>query len=298
MGRAIKLSPERIQDDAAFAEYGVDSIVAVALANSLNQSLGLSMSATVIFDHGSVERLAKHVAGLFSAASTTARAPEEYGGRTRRSLRQASPDEPQEPAVITSARESWRAVSPQPGRYLRALIGRPGTIEDLRVISAELPELAADEVLIGVRAFSLNFGDLLCVRGLYPTMPPYPFTPGVEASGIVCAVGAQVRSVRVGEPVIALSSERLGAHATGFVCSERQVLQLPERLSFQEACALPAVALTTIAALRKAQLQSGERILIQTAAGGVGLVAVQLAQHRGAEIFATAGSAQKLDYLR
>ena len=74
-------------------------------------------------------------------------------------------------------------------------------------------------------------------------------------------------------------------------------LAKPPALSFEQACALPAVSLTMIDAFHKAQLKQSERILIQTAAGGTGLIAVQLARHYGAEIYATAGSAEKLDYL-
>jgi acyl transferase domain-containing protein/threonine dehydrogenase-like Zn-dependent dehydrogenase len=153
-------------------------------------------------------------------------------------------------------------------------------------------------VRIAVRAFSLNFGDLLCVKGLYPTMPPYPFTPGIEASGVVVLTGSAVTSIREGDAVIVGMGESLGGQASMITCKEENVFAKPEELSHEEACALPAVAITMIDAFRKARLKRGERILIQTAAGGIGLIAVQLAQHHGAEIYATAGSSSKLDYLR
>src|SRR5205085_5733302 len=72
----------------------------------------------------------------------------------------------------------------------------------------------------------------------------------------------------------------------------------PASLSFEEACALPVVAITMIAAFEKACLKWGEKILIQTATGGTGLIAIQLANHYGAQIYATAGSQLKLDYLK
>src|SRR5690606_17816226 len=89
----------------------------------------------------------------------------------------------------------------------------------------------------------------------------------------------------------------LGAHATALTCAETRVFPRPAGLSFEAACAMPGVAMTMIECFKKAQLKSGERILIQTAAGGVGLIAVQLPRHAGAEIYATAGCEAKLDYL-
>ncbi|HXO70882.1 MAG TPA: beta-ketoacyl synthase N-terminal-like domain-containing protein, partial [Bradyrhizobium sp.] len=185
----------------------------------------------------------------------------------------------------------------RPGGY-RVVLEGPGDIDTVRVEETPVADLADNQVRIAVRAFSLNFGDLLCVRGLYPTMPPYPFTPGFEVSGVVTALGKAVRSVRVGDAVFALTGESLGGHATVVNCPEQWVIRKPAALSYEEACALPVVAITMIDVFDKAKLRKGEKILIQTAAGGTGLIAVQLAKHHGAEIFCTAGSARKLDYLK
>src|SRR5207237_7002604 len=86
--------------------------------------------------------------------------------------------------------------------YHRVIIEGPGGTDDLRVIESGVAALKENEVRIAVRAFSLNFADLLCLRGLYPTMPPYPFTPGFEASGVVVSTGSAVTSVRRGDSVI------------------------------------------------------------------------------------------------
>ena len=126
-------------------------------------------------------------------------------------------------------------------------------------------------------------------------MPPYPFTPGTEAAGVVLEVGDVVTSVRPGDDVVCLSQ---GCHATVVTCAEAHVLPKPVGISFEEACALPVVALTMLDAFEKSDPQPGERILIQTAAGGIGLIAVELARNCGSEIIATAGSQAKLDYLR
>ena len=181
--------------------------------------------------------------------------------------------------------------------YRKLLLDRPGDIDGIRLVSAPVPGPGANQVQIAVRAYALNFGDLLCVRGLYPHMPDYPFTPGFEVSGVVVAVGADVRNVRVGDEVIALADEAMGGQATLLTCDAWTAIAKPSALSFEQACALPAASLTMIDAFRKAQLRRGERILIQSAAGGTGLIAVQLAGHYGAEIYATAGSQGKLAYL-
>ncbi|TMC14194.1 MAG: zinc-binding dehydrogenase, partial [Chloroflexi bacterium] len=129
-------------------------------------------------------------------------------------------------------------------------------------------------------------------------MPPYPFTPGFEASGVVLDVGRAVTAFQTGDPVFALAGASLGGQASAMICPEEHVFHKPAALSFEEACALPVVAITMIAAFEKARLKPREKILIQTATGGTGLIAIQLAKHYGAQIYATAGSQSKLDYLK
>ena len=183
------------------------------------------------------------------------------------------------------------------GGYHKVVLERPGDIDDLRVVVSDVPAMGRHEIRIAVKAFSLNFADLLCVRGLYPNMPPYPFTPGLEVSGIVARVGEGVKSFQPGDPVIAMAGKPLGGHATQLTCPAEQVFLKPESLSFEEATALPIVAITMLVAFEKANVQWGERVLIQTATGGTGLMAVQLAKYYGATLFATAGSDPKLKYL-
>ncbi|MED1663357.1 SDR family NAD(P)-dependent oxidoreductase [Brevibacillus laterosporus] len=312
---SLKMEEERIQNDRSFSEYGVDSIVAVNLVNLLNKQCNLRLQTTVLFDFNNVDELTKHIIL-------------EYRDILLDSLQESVPvlkepsmqpwDESM-PKVVeesqykahSSKRRSWRnnrfstpAVLSasdtglgQHSTFYRVVMDRPGGIEDIKVIHSEIPAMKANEVRISVRAFSLNFGDLLCLRGLYPTMPPYPFTPGFEASGVVIDVGEAVTSVQQGDEVIVALGASFGGQASLITCLEEQVFFKPSTLSFEEACTLPASAMTMINAFRKAQLKQGDKILIQTATGGTGLIAVQLAKHYGAEIYATAGSKHKLDYL-
>ncbi len=178
------------------------------------------------------------------------------------------------------------------------IIESPGYVDDLKLVPVSPREPEADEIQIEVRAFSLNFGDLLCVKGLYPTMPPYPFTPGFEVAGIAVKVGKSVKRIKAGDPVISIMGPKMGGHSSNVTVSENWVVKKPDILSFEEACSLPITFLTVYHVFDAIKPQHGEKILIQTAAGGTGLIAVQLAMHAGAEIYATAGSDEKLEYLK
>ncbi|WP_146662603.1 beta-ketoacyl synthase N-terminal-like domain-containing protein, partial [Enhygromyxa salina] len=196
----------------------------------------------------------------------------------------------------SSPAESSPAESSVVGQAV--LIRRPGTIETLELATIRVGAPGPGQVRVRTRAFSLNFGDLLSVRGLYPTMPPYPFTPGFELAGVIDAIGPGVTSAAVGDEVIAVMGAGMGAHASVVLVDASAVIRKPNNVSFAEACATPVAYLTAEHALSRAQLREGETILIQSAAGGVGLFAVQLALGVGATIYGTASTATKLDYLR
>ena len=279
LAESLGLDAREIQYGSQFREYGLDSIIAVQMVNLIGQRLGLVLETTVLFDYDTVRTLAEFLVERHSLCASSFQRDEGA---------------PSTPSVGEPAATLPISV---PSTYQRVLLERPGQIDGIQVVSSPCRPLAADELRVAVKAFSLNFADLLCVKGLYPTMPPYPFTPGFEASGVVIEVGSSVRSVQIGDAVIVGAGESLGGHASMWICSEEQAFLKPKRLSFEDACALPAVSMTVIDVFRKARPQRGERILIQTATGGAGLVAVQMAHRFGLEILATAGSQSKLDYL-
>ncbi|KHL52120.1 amino acid adenylation protein, partial [Xanthomonas cannabis pv. cannabis] len=299
LAAVLRIAPDEVDAQKSFADQGVDSIIGVQLVNQLNKRLGLRIPTTVIFDHNTVDRLVAHLCDAHGAAleSTAAADPASTrsmaGGTTAAAFRGAH-DRAVVPAPTPdSAPVAMPAAAP--GRIRAVSIEGPGDIDDLSIVTLAPRSLARDEVRVAVRAFSLNFSDLLCARGLYPNMPPYPFVPGNEAAGVVMEVGADVTGLRSGDAVVCLSQ---GCHAEQVVCPMSQVFAKPTSWSFEQACALPIVGITMIDAFRKAAVTHGERVLIQTATGGTGLIAMQLAKHHGAEIFATAGSEQKLRYLR
>jgi acyl transferase domain-containing protein/acyl-CoA synthetase (AMP-forming)/AMP-acid ligase II/acyl carrier protein len=172
-------------------------------------------------------------------------------------------------------------------------ISRPGNLENLLLRGTSRPEPKPGEVEIRVNAAGLNFRDVMNAAGVYPG-GPIPF--GAECSGTISAVGSGVADMEVGDEVIAVAN---GSFSAFTIADARAVVPKPSALSFGQAATVPIAFLTAYYSLHHlAKLSRGERVLIHAAAGGVGLAAVQLAQHAGAEIFATAGSSEKRAYLK
>ncbi len=147
------------------------------------------------------------------------------------------------------------------------------------------------QVEIAVAAAALNFRDVMKVLRVYPAEADDAIVLGDECAGTVVAIGEGVDNVQIGDEVIALTA---GSFASHVITAATQVVAKPAHLTFTEAVTMPVVFLTAFYALHAlARIQPGERLLIHAAAGGVGLAALQIAQHVGAEVFATAGSPEK-----
>jgi acyl transferase domain-containing protein/NADPH:quinone reductase-like Zn-dependent oxidoreductase/SAM-dependent methyltransferase/acyl carrier protein len=175
-----------------------------------------------------------------------------------------------------------------------------GLLEDLVLRACPRSAPGAGPVEIEVCAAALNFKDvakairLLGEASLEGTLSGSQL--GLECAGRVVAVGDGVQGLRVGDSVVGLA---LGSFASHVITDARLVVPKPPQLTFEEAATLPIAFMTACYALQHlGQLQAGERILIHAASGGLGLAAIQLAQRAGAEIFATAGSADKRRFLR
>lgn len=128
-------------------------------------------------------------------------------------------------------------------------------------------------------------------------MPEYPFIPGSEIAGTVCAIGSEVSQFKVGDAVFGLTPSSMGGHSTIVTVDALLLTLKPATLSFNEACSLPIAFLTAFYAFSKMDVISGDSILIQSAAGGVGSVAIQLAHAAGMTVYATVGSDEKRHYL-
>jgi len=155
------------------------------------------------------------------------------------------------------------------------------------------PSPGGGDVRIKVRAAAVNFPDLLMTRGDYQHKPPLPFTPGLELSGEIDALGAGVEGWKIGDAVAG------GAGGGGFreyaVASAASLRRKPERLTFAQASAYTTAYLTAYVSLvRRAQVKRGEWVLVHGAAGGVGLACVDLAKHLGCRVIAASASDAKL----
>ncbi|WP_327313014.1 type I polyketide synthase [Streptomyces sp. NBC_01235] len=167
-----------------------------------------------------------------------------------------------------------------------------GTLEGLALCGVPSVELAERQVRIAVRAAGVNFRDVLNALGMYPG-DARDF--GLEGAGVVTEVGPGVSGLAVGDRVMGLFSGSFGPVA---VADARKVARIPQGWTFAEAASVPVVFLTAYYALMDlGGVKSGESVLVHAAAGGVGMAAVQLARHLGAEVFGTA-SAGKWDTLR
>jgi NADPH2:quinone reductase len=163
----------------------------------------------------------------------------------------------------------------------------------------EIPEPVPGrgEVRIKVRAVGVNFPDLLIIQDLYQIKPPRPFAPGGELSGVVEALGEGVTNVKVGDRV--LVSPVRSAMAEKAIAGAGNCWKIPDSMPFDEAAALLLTYGTSQHALKdRAQLRSGETLLVLGAGGGVGLAAVELGKAMGARVIAAASSADKLALAR
>lgn len=166
-------------------------------------------------------------------------------------------------------------------------ITKAGPPEVLQVREAPDPEPADGEVRIRVKAAGINFADLMARVGLYPDAPKVPCVVGYEVSGIVDRIGAGVTRAAVGDRVFGMP--KFGGYSDTLVVKELQAFKMPAAMSFEEAAALPVVYLTAHHMMMfTGHLRPRSRVLIHSAAGGVGLAAIQLAKTRSCEMFGIA----------
>ena len=159
------------------------------------------------------------------------------------------------------------------------------------------PTVGAGEVLIEVVATAVNRADTLQRQGFYPPPPGASDVMGLECSGRIVELGEGVEGWSVGDEVCALLAG--GGYAALVAVPVGQVMPIPAGVSLVEAACLPEVASTVWSnVFMTAHLQKGERFLVHGGAGGIGTMAIQLAAARGAEVFTTAGSPEKLELCR
>jgi NADPH:quinone reductase len=168
-----------------------------------------------------------------------------------------------------------------------------GPPENLVIADVEPLKPGKGQVVLSVKACGVNFPDVLIIQGKYQFKPAFPFSPGSEVSGTVKALGEGVEGVSVGDHVIAFTG--WGGFAEEVAVDARKLIPIPNSIDFSTAAAFTLVYGTAHYALKdRAQLRSGETLLVLGASGGVGLAAVEIGKVMGARVIAAASTDEKL----
>jgi NADPH2:quinone reductase len=181
---------------------------------------------------------------------------------------------------------------------LKALLCKQfGPPESLVLEDVPSPQPGPGEVVVSIKAASVNFPDVLIIQNKYQFKPTLPFSPGSELAGVVKAIGPGVKNVKPGDKVIAFTT--FGAFAEEVKTEAARLLPMPEGMGFDAAASFILTYGTTDHALRdRAQLKAGESLLVLGAAGGVGVAALEIGKALGARVIACASSNDKLAVCR
>ncbi|HPR65307.1 MAG TPA: zinc-binding dehydrogenase [Thermoanaerobaculia bacterium] len=178
-----------------------------------------------------------------------------------------------------------------------AVVRRYGSIRNMEIQTWPDPVPGPGEVLVAVRAVGLNFADIMSRLGVYPKTPPVPFVPGLECAGDVVAAGEGVKRLKIGDRVLGFTG--FGSHAELACLREDLATVLPTAMPWTDAAALMVTYLTAYHALSHlANCHPGERVLIHSAAGGVGTAAIQLGRYFNLDMIGTAGSDAKCEVVK
>ena len=198
------------------------------------------------------------------------------------------------PEMAQPAAVGGRLFDPERDQNFRLHASRPGILDSLVYQVTQRRKPGPTEIEVEVFASSLNFGDVMVAIGLYPKSP----VMGSDCAGRVVATGERVDHVKVGDEVIVMAVD-VSCFSRYITVAGFAAVPKPRYLSFEEAATIPTVFLTVYYSLYSlAQIEKGERILIQSGTGGVGLAAIQYARWMDAEIYTTVGTPEKREYLQ
>lgn len=182
----------------------------------------------------------------------------------------------------------------------RVVIEKAGDYSELQLLNFETPQISDNQVLIEVKFAGVNYADCLVRFGVYASAKEYvgwPITPGFEVSGKILKVGKKITQFSIGEEVIGFT--RFNGYSSHVVVDENQVFHLPKEMNLSEGAAFPAVFFTAYYALIQSfRLYPKSKILVHSAAGGVGSALVQLAKAKGYQVAGVIGSNRKSEYLK
>ena len=165
--------------------------------------------------------------------------------------------------------------------------------ENLKVSEIKNPTLADNSVRVEIHASGVNFPDVLIVQGKYQYKPPFPFSPGSEVAGIISEIGKNVKNLKVGDRIMAVTGH--GAFAEEICVPEDKVTLVPENMDFITAASMSLTYGTSSYALfQRANIKENDIVLIHGATGGVGITAIEISKAVGAKVIATASTDEKL----
>ena len=175
-------------------------------------------------------------------------------------------------------------------------LNKAGSIEKIKLVEEKLEKPANSEVTVEVKAIGLNFADLFAIQGLYSATPKGSFMPGLEYAGIIINKGKDVKDYQVGDKV--MGAIRFGAYTTHLNIDTRYIIKLPEEWSFEDGASFIVQALTAYYSLVElGNIGENYTVLINSAAGGVGIFANRIAKKFNAYTIGTIGSESKQNFL-
>lgn len=176
-------------------------------------------------------------------------------------------------------------------------IHKAGSINNLKLISENLPEPEGDEVTVQVKVIGLNFADIFAIQGLYSATPKGSFVPGLEYSGIIIKKGSNVSEYDISDKV--MGSIRFGAYTDHLNINKNYILKIPSGWSFEDGAAFIVQSLTAYYSLIElGNIKNNSTVLIHSAAGGVGIYANRIAKKFNAYTIGTVGSDKKIEFLK
>lgn len=203
-------------------------------------------------------------------------------------------------STLRSKPSKKKKAKPQVKRMRKVVIAKAGSYDRLLIEEAEGLQPGADDVVIDVKAIGVNYADCMVRMGLYESAKEFvgwPITPGFEVAGVVQSTGKNVDDLPIGTRVFAVTL--FHGYATQVRSERRYVFPIPEGLSFEQAAGFPSVFLTAYFALHElAHPRVGAKVLVHSAAGGVGGCLVQLAKRAGCEVTGVVGSSHKVQQVK
>lgn len=159
-----------------------------------------------------------------------------------------------------------------------------------------VPELRSGTVLVRNRVIAINYGDTFFIRGTYLVKPKFPDTPGMEAAGEIAAVAPDVTHLRAGMRVAYIG---MGAYAEYTLIRASRVMPIPDEMDYEQAASFPIAVLTAWHMLHSChETKPGQTVIVHSAAGGVGIAAVQIAKAADARVLGTVSSEEKFEMVR